>query len=213
MIWRLRGILDKMVGGVGLRRGRRNATHLIPGDALDFWRVLIADRNNMRLLLFAEMKVPGDAWLEFRIMKEEDAKGEEIKHTEQTLYMEQTGLLVMGTGINIWFIIAAALFLFLVLAFLFNFFSVFLNFLQAQGCFAAVLVGLISLPGIFILCPAAGYTVTATILILLSVIGAITGYIVRDTEGNVGKFGFFFMILSILTLLVALIASRFFHLF
>jgi uncharacterized protein YbjT (DUF2867 family) len=71
-IWKIRGMMDKMVGGVGLRRGRRNATELNPGDSLDFWRVLIADRENMRLLLFAEMKVPGEAWLEFRILKEND---------------------------------------------------------------------------------------------------------------------------------------------
>jgi uncharacterized protein YbjT (DUF2867 family) len=71
-IWNVRGVIDKMVGGVGLRRGRRNATDLNPGDALDFWRVLIADRENKRLLLFAEMKVPGEAWLEFRIVLKED---------------------------------------------------------------------------------------------------------------------------------------------
>lgn len=71
-IWRIRGMMDKMVGGVGLRRGRRNATELKPGDSLDFWRVLIADRPNMRLLLFAEMKVPGEAWLDFRILKKND---------------------------------------------------------------------------------------------------------------------------------------------
>jgi uncharacterized protein YbjT (DUF2867 family) len=71
-IWQIRGVMDKMVGGVGLRRGRRNATELNPGDSLDFWRVLIADRENMRLLLFAEMKVPGEAWLDFRIMKKND---------------------------------------------------------------------------------------------------------------------------------------------
>ena len=57
---------------VGLRRGRRNASDLNPGDALDFWRVLIADRENKRLLLFAEMKVPGEAWLEFKIELKED---------------------------------------------------------------------------------------------------------------------------------------------
>jgi len=62
-------MIDKMVGGVGLRRGRRSAIDLRPGDSLDFWRVLIADREKMRLLLFAEMKVPGEAWLEFRIRK------------------------------------------------------------------------------------------------------------------------------------------------
>jgi len=71
-IWKVRGMLDKMVGGVGLRRGRRNISDLNPGDSLDFWRVLIADRDKMRLLLFAEMKVPGEAWLEFRIIKKSD---------------------------------------------------------------------------------------------------------------------------------------------
>ena len=71
-IWKARGMMDKMVGGVGLRRGRRNATELNPGDSLDFWRVLIADRENMRLLLFAEMKVPGEAWLDLRIIKKND---------------------------------------------------------------------------------------------------------------------------------------------
>lgn len=71
-IWNVRGVIDKLVGGVGLRRGRRNATDLNPGDALDFWRVLIADRENKRLLLFAEMKVPGEAWLEFKIVLQED---------------------------------------------------------------------------------------------------------------------------------------------
>jgi len=71
-IWKVRGMMDKMVGGVGLRRGRRSATELNPGDSLDFWRVLIADKDNMRLLLFAEMKVPGEAWLDFRILKKPD---------------------------------------------------------------------------------------------------------------------------------------------
>jgi hypothetical protein len=71
-IWNIRGVIDKMVGGVGLRRGRRNATELNPGDALDFWRVLISDRENKRLLLFAEMRVPGEAWLEFKIGRKDD---------------------------------------------------------------------------------------------------------------------------------------------
>jgi uncharacterized protein YbjT (DUF2867 family) len=68
-LWRVRGMMDKMVGGVGLRRGRTNLNNLHPGDALDFWRVLIADKPNKRLLLYAEMKLPGEAWLEFRIRK------------------------------------------------------------------------------------------------------------------------------------------------
>ena len=71
-IWNIRGVIDKMVGGVGLRRGRRSVSDLHPGDALDFWRVLIADRENKRLLLFAEMKVPGEAWLEFKIVLNDD---------------------------------------------------------------------------------------------------------------------------------------------
>jgi uncharacterized protein YbjT (DUF2867 family) len=71
-LWRLRGILDKFVGGPGLRRGRTNATEINPGDTLDFWRVLVADKADMRLLLYAEMKLPGEAWLEFRIRKSGD---------------------------------------------------------------------------------------------------------------------------------------------
>jgi uncharacterized protein YbjT (DUF2867 family) len=68
-LWRVRGFLDKLVGGVGLRRGRTNSNDIHRGDALDFWRVLIADKKNKRLLLYAEMKLPGEAWLEFRIMQ------------------------------------------------------------------------------------------------------------------------------------------------
>jgi uncharacterized protein YbjT (DUF2867 family) len=66
-LWGIRGFIDKLFGGVGLRRGRKNQIDLSPGDALDFWRVLIADKREKRLLLFAEMKLPGEAWLEFRI--------------------------------------------------------------------------------------------------------------------------------------------------
>ncbi|MCU0462229.1 MAG: SDR family oxidoreductase [Bacteroidales bacterium] len=66
-LWGIRGFIDKLFGGVGLRRGRKNQNHISPGEALDFWRVLIADRREKRLLLFAEMKLPGEAWLEFRI--------------------------------------------------------------------------------------------------------------------------------------------------
>ena len=66
-LWRIRGFLDKLVGGVGLRRGRRSPNDLKGGDALDFWRVLYANKSERRLLLFAEMKLPGDAWLEFKI--------------------------------------------------------------------------------------------------------------------------------------------------
>lgn len=70
-LWRMRGIMDKFVGGVGLRRGRRSPDDLKGGDALDFWRVLYANKEQGRLLLFAEMKLPGDAWLEFKIKKQD----------------------------------------------------------------------------------------------------------------------------------------------
>jgi len=71
-LWKLRGYLDKLFGGIGLRRGRRSPTEIYPGDALDFWRVIIASREKKRLLLFAEMKLPGEAWLEFRIIKKDN---------------------------------------------------------------------------------------------------------------------------------------------
>ena len=66
-LWKFRGFLDKLVGGPGLRRGRTHPDRIFPGDALDFWRVLLADKKSKRLLLFAEMKTPGEAWLEFKI--------------------------------------------------------------------------------------------------------------------------------------------------
>ncbi len=66
-LWKVRGYLDKLAGGVGLRRGRTNPNKINAGDSLDFWRVLLADKEEKRLLLFAEMKVPGEAWLEFKI--------------------------------------------------------------------------------------------------------------------------------------------------
>lgn len=81
-LWQIRGMLDKLAGGVGLRRGRRSPTNLLAGDALDFWRVLVADREENRLLLYAEMKLPGEAWLEF-IIREND-KGQNVLHQTAT---------------------------------------------------------------------------------------------------------------------------------
>ncbi len=66
-LWKLRGFIDKVFGGVGLRRGRTNTDDIRAGDTLDFWRVLYASKSEKRLLLFAEMKLPGEAWLEFRV--------------------------------------------------------------------------------------------------------------------------------------------------
>jgi uncharacterized protein YbjT (DUF2867 family) len=67
-LWGARGFVDKLFGGVGLRRGRKNHTMISAGDSLDFWRVLYADKEERRLLLYAEMKLPGEAWLEFKIV-------------------------------------------------------------------------------------------------------------------------------------------------
>jgi uncharacterized protein YbjT (DUF2867 family) len=72
-LWHVRGFIDKLFGGVGLRRGRTNQNSINTGDTLDFWRVLVADKSNKRLLLFAEMKLPGEAWLEFKV-SEKDSK-------------------------------------------------------------------------------------------------------------------------------------------
>ncbi len=68
-IWNIRGFLDKLFGGVGLRRGRTSNINISPGDVIDFWRVLLADKINKRLLLYAEMRLPGEAWLEFKIVE------------------------------------------------------------------------------------------------------------------------------------------------
>ena len=76
-LWSIRGFLDKLAGGVGLRRGRKSSTEISAGDSLDFWRVLLASRKEKRLLLYAEMKLPGEAWMEFRI-------------SENTLYQTAT---------------------------------------------------------------------------------------------------------------------------
>lgn len=67
-LWKIRGHIDKLFGGIGLRRGRTHKTELNVGDALDFWRVIYADRTQKKLLLYAEMKLPGEAWLEFKIV-------------------------------------------------------------------------------------------------------------------------------------------------
>ena len=74
-LWQIRGWIDLLLGGVGLRRGRRDPEELIVGDVLDFWRVE-AYEPNRRLRLVAEMKLPGRAWLEFEV--EEQDNGSEI---------------------------------------------------------------------------------------------------------------------------------------
>lgn len=69
-LWEVRGWIDKMLGGAGLNRGRRDSHHLRVGESVDFWRVEDLEVNE-RLLLYAQMKVPGKAWLEFKIKEDE----------------------------------------------------------------------------------------------------------------------------------------------
>lgn len=69
-LWRIRGIMDKLMGGYGLNRGRRLNQELRVGDALDFWKV-VDIKPGKRLLLYAQMKVPGEAWLEFDVQPDQ----------------------------------------------------------------------------------------------------------------------------------------------
>ena len=87
-LWSIRGFMDKMFGGVGLRRGRTNSNAINAGDTLDFWRVLVADKPQKRLLLYAEMKLPGEAWLEFMIVRKD---GQD--YLKQTATFRPKGLL------------------------------------------------------------------------------------------------------------------------
>ena len=77
-LWKVRGYLDLLVGGVGLRRGRRHPTEISVGDALDFWRVEAFEPSKL-LRLKAEMKLPGRAWLQFEV--EEKGGSSEIRQT------------------------------------------------------------------------------------------------------------------------------------
>ncbi|MFN2258193.1 MAG: DUF2867 domain-containing protein, partial [Desulfuromonadaceae bacterium] len=70
-LWKLRGMIDRLGGGVGLQRGRRSAAVLYPGDVVDFWRVL-AIKPQQHLLLIAEMKLPGKATLSFRLIEQDN---------------------------------------------------------------------------------------------------------------------------------------------
>jgi hypothetical protein len=69
--WHLRGLFDQMIGGVGLNRGRRHPSEIQVGDSIDFWRVIFADKDHGDLILYAGMKLPGEAWLQFSFKKED----------------------------------------------------------------------------------------------------------------------------------------------
>ncbi|NLJ27399.1 MAG: SDR family oxidoreductase, partial [Deltaproteobacteria bacterium] len=96
LLWKVRGTLDRLVGGTGLRRGRRHPSQLYTGDALDFWRVLEVDAPH-RLLLLAEMKTPGEAILEFKLTP----MGENQTELQQLSRFLPRGLL----GILYWYIL------------------------------------------------------------------------------------------------------------
>ncbi len=85
-LWQLRGLIDRVSGGVGMRRGRRHPTQLRIGDPVDFWRVEAVEPPHL-LRLRAEMKLPGTAWLQFEILP--DADGSRI---EQTAFFDPRGL-------------------------------------------------------------------------------------------------------------------------
>jgi uncharacterized protein YbjT (DUF2867 family) len=94
--WRLRGVIDRLVGGAGLRRGRRHPTEVRVGDALDFWRVEAVEQNHM-LRLRAEMKVPGRAWLQFEV----DQLDADRSFLAQSAYFAPRGLF----GFLYWYVL------------------------------------------------------------------------------------------------------------
>jgi len=97
-LWRLRGWIDQLVGGVGFRQGRRHEAHLRVGDAVDFWRVEALDDEAHLLRLRAEMKLPGRAWLQFEVDERADVDGTCLV---QTVFFEPKGL----TGTLYWHLV------------------------------------------------------------------------------------------------------------
>lgn len=95
MLWRVRGLFDLMMGGVGMRRGRRDPETPQPGSTLDFWRVELYEPDR-RLRLFAEMRVPGRAWLEF--LAEPDGSSTVLKQIAQ---FEPSGFI----GLLYWYLL------------------------------------------------------------------------------------------------------------
>ena len=95
--WRLRGIIDRICGGVGLRRGRRDANDIRVGDALDFWRVEALEPGRL-MRLRAEMKVPGKAWLQFEVKSQ---PGDSRPMLTQTAFFAPKGLF----GLAYWYLL------------------------------------------------------------------------------------------------------------
>jgi hypothetical protein len=98
--WKIRAWLDKLCGGVGMRSGRRDEYELQVGDALDFWRVLYANKEEKKLVLYAEMKLPGEAWLEFSIIPSN-------KRSNQNALFQRATFLPKGLwGRIYWFLVS-----------------------------------------------------------------------------------------------------------
>jgi Protein of unknown function (DUF2867) len=95
VLWRVRGLMDRLVGGVGLRLGRRDPDRVRVGDAVDFWRVEEVRRPGL-LRLRAEMRVPGRAWLQYEVL--EAAGGSRLI---QTAFFEPKGL----PGLAYWYVL------------------------------------------------------------------------------------------------------------
>jgi uncharacterized protein YbjT (DUF2867 family) len=93
-MWQLRGTMDRLLGGVGMRRGRRHPDELRQGEALDFWRVEKVDPDHL-LRLRAEMKMPGEGWLQFEAFEREDGRTDLV----QTAYFASKGL----AGVLYWY--------------------------------------------------------------------------------------------------------------
>lgn len=97
LAWAVRGLLDRLVGGVGLRRGRRHPDRLTVGEPLDFWRVEVLERPRL-LRLRAEMRLPGHAWLEFRV----EPDGEEGAVLHQRAVFRPRGLAGRAYWLAVW---------------------------------------------------------------------------------------------------------------
>jgi uncharacterized protein YbjT (DUF2867 family) len=95
-LWRIRGFLDLLVGGVGLRRGRRNPAFVVPGDTVDFWRVEAFEPDQL-LRLAAEMRLPGRAWLQFEV--EGDKSSSTVR---QTAIFDPVGLFGLAYWYALW---------------------------------------------------------------------------------------------------------------
>jgi hypothetical protein len=98
LLWTFRGLLDRIVGGPGMRLGRRDPDHVRVGDAIDFWRVEAVRRPEL-LRLRAEMKVPGRAWLQYEVT--EAASGSPLTQITQTAFFEPRGL----SGLLYWYLL------------------------------------------------------------------------------------------------------------